>query len=75
MQNKIFVSKTFLVFLFLSSLILSQTDIDESYKVYDDTEVAIIKIEMNQTDLAFMFLNPLSDSIHLGSIHFKNKFI
>ncbi|MCP4971714.1 MAG: hypothetical protein GY932_14100, partial [Arcobacter sp.] len=46
-----------------------------SYKVYDDTEVAIIKIEMNQTDLAFMFLNPLSDSIHLGSIHFKNKFI
>jgi len=75
MQNKYLYSKVVYFFLFLSSILFSQTELDESYKIYDDTEVAIIRINMNQADLAFMLQNPLSDSIHLANIHFKNKFI
>jgi hypothetical protein len=46
---------------------------DNSWKVYDDSEVAIIKITMDENDLDFMYDNPESDSTHLASVHFKNS--
>ncbi|MDX1699533.1 MAG: CotH kinase family protein, partial [Melioribacteraceae bacterium] len=46
---------------------------DESYKVYDDSEVAVIKITMDQNDLEWMFSNSHSDSMHLARVHFKNS--
>ncbi len=46
---------------------------DDSWKVYDDSEVAIVKITMNNENLDFMYQNPESDSMHLGSVHFKNS--
>ena len=56
---------------FFSNIFYSQKD--DSWKVYDDTEVAVIKITMNENDLTFMYDNPDSDSMHLASVHFKNS--
>ena len=62
----------FLICLFFSSNIFYSQK-DDSWKVYDDTEVAVIKITMNENDLTFMYDNPDSDSMHLASVHFKNS--
>ena len=46
---------------------------DYSYMVYDDSEVAEIRITMDQNDLIWMYNNPLIDSLHLAELHFKNS--
>ncbi len=56
---------------FISNILYSQND--DSWKVYDDTKVAVINITMNKNDLEFMYENPDSDSMHLASVHFKNS--
>ena len=62
-----------LLFLLSSQMVYSQTD--KSWKVFDDSEVAIIKIYMDAADLEYMYKNPGSDKEHLGSVVFQNKFI
>jgi CotH kinase protein/Lamin Tail Domain/FlgD Ig-like domain len=62
----------FLLF-FSSNIAISQND--ESWKIYDDSEVAIIKITMDENDLQFMYDNPERDSMHVSQVHFNNAFI
>jgi len=50
---------------------------DESWKVYDDSEIAIVNITLDQDDLEWMYdwENVESDSLHPASIHFQNAYI
>ena len=47
----------------------------ESYKLYDDSEVAVIKIEVASEDLEWIYDNVQSDSLHPATVHFKNALI
>ncbi|MCF7823344.1 MAG: CotH kinase family protein [Candidatus Marinimicrobia bacterium] len=47
----------------------------ESYKLYDDSEVATIMIEVAPEDLQWMYENVQSDSLHEATVHFKNAYI
>lgn len=68
--------KLFLLFLFTLLQIKSLFgQSDESWKVYDDSQVAKINITMNQEDLNYMYEFPQSDSIHLAKVSFKNALI
>ncbi len=50
---------------------------DQSWKVFDDSEVAVVEITIDPTALEWMygFDNLQSDSLHIASMHFKNSFI
>ena len=50
---------------------------DESWKVYDDSEIAVINITLDEDDLEWMYHweNVESDSLHPASIHFQNAHI
>ena len=48
---------------------------DESWKIYDDSEIAIINISMSADGLEWMYENPWSDSMHVASIEFQNAYI
>ncbi|MCP5063523.1 MAG: T9SS type A sorting domain-containing protein [Ignavibacteriae bacterium] len=77
-MNKIFNKKslTYILLFFLLTFLQSHAQYeDESWKVYDDSEVAIIEITMDPNDLQFMYSDPFSDSMHVASVHFKNKHI
>jgi len=63
----------FTLLMFFNITLLSKED--ESWKVYDDTQVAVINITMNPADLNFMYANPRLDIVHYCSVHFKNAFV
>ena len=63
-------SKYYFLLLFFSFLIA-----DESWMVYDDSEIAIINIIVDPGDLEWMYDNVESDSLHPASIHFQNTYI
>lgn len=67
-KKSIFIS---LFFLFISTISFAQND--DSWKVYEDSEIAVIKISVDPSDLQYMYDNPHSDSLHLAQIHFKNS--
>ena len=48
---------------------------DESWKVYDESELAVIQITVDQEDLEWMYDNVESDSIHPAAIHFQNAYL
>ena len=50
---------------------------DDSWKIYDDTELAIINITIDPEDIDWMYNweNVESDSLHLATIHFQNAYI
>ncbi|MBL7028560.1 MAG: CotH kinase family protein [Candidatus Marinimicrobia bacterium] len=58
--------------LLLLPLILAANDLD---LLYDDSQVAIIEINMDPEGLIWMYDNVQSDSMHLSTIHFSNAFI
>ncbi len=64
-KNRFIFSFIFLSFLFG----------DESWKVYDDSEMAIIEITVDPEDLIWIYENVDSDSFHLATIHFQNGYI
>ena len=64
-KNRFIFSLIFLSFLFG----------DESWKVYDDSEMAIIEITVDPEDLIWIYENIESDSFHLATIHFQNGYI
>jgi len=64
-KNRFIFSLIFLGFLFG----------DESWKVYDDSEMAIIEITVDPEDLIWIYENVDSDSFHLATIHFQNGYI
>ena len=45
---------------------------DESWKVYDDSEIAIINIYIDQSKLDWIYENVQSDSMHVASVSFQN---
>jgi hypothetical protein len=55
-------------------LLFSQNS-DESWKLYDDTNVARIDITIDPAKLAWIYANSYSDSEHVASIHYKNNWI
>ena len=64
-KNRFIFSLIFLGFLFG----------DESWKVYDDSQMAIIEITVDPEDLIWIYENIDSDSFHLATIHFQNGYI
>lgn len=48
---------------------------NESWKIYDDSEIAVINITMNPLDLNWMYENPESDSMHFAQVHFQNSVV
>lgn len=62
-----------LILIFTSSL-QSQTN-DQSWKLYNDSKVMEIRVTMQPAALQWMVENPLSDSLHECTVHFKNSVI
>ncbi|PKL87100.1 MAG: hypothetical protein CVV23_17130 [Ignavibacteriae bacterium HGW-Ignavibacteriae-2] len=56
-----------------SQKIIAQSD--NSFKLFDDSNVASIKITMDADDLKWMYDHPESDSLHMGSVYYKNASI
>lgn len=54
---------------------LSAFQKDESWKVYDDTEISVVHVAMNPSSFIWMMNNPKIDSLHQCTFHFKNKYI
>ncbi len=75
-MNK-FLQSLFLiiVFLFIRSITFAQTKADESWKVFDDSTVARVDVTVSEAAIAYMYKNVQSDSIHLCSFRFRNRFI
>ena len=48
---------------------------DDSWKVYDDSEIAVVEITVAPEDLIWIYENVESDSLHLATIYFQNAFI
>lgn len=71
MRNKIL---SFIPILLIYTSISAQKN-DESWKVYDDSQIAVINITMDENDLQFMYENFDSDSMHMAAIHFQNVYI
>ena len=47
----------------------------ESWKLYDDSQVAVVEISVDPLSLIWMMQNDESDSLHLATVHFKNAWI
>ena len=62
-------------YLFPIILFVSLCRADDSWMLYDDSELAIINITVESDDLAWMYNNVESDSLHPASIHFSNAYI
>lgn len=67
--------KKFLFFLFVCTSLKYAQSYSESWKLYDDSKVAEIYIWADPEDVAWMFDNPHSDSMHIASMRFVNEFI
>ncbi|MBI2418673.1 MAG: CotH kinase family protein [Ignavibacteriales bacterium] len=48
---------------------------DDSWKVFDDSQVARVDITIAPAALAFIYQYPQSDSEHVTKVRFKNKYI
>jgi len=48
---------------------------NDSYMLYDDSEVALIEITVAPEDLVWMYENVQSDSLHEATVHFQNALI
>ena len=70
---KIKTNLFFLLFIITAININSQND--ESWKVYDDSQVAIVKITIDENYLQYMYDNPHSDSMHIAMMSFKNAYL
>ncbi|MCB9058455.1 MAG: CotH kinase family protein [Calditrichae bacterium] len=64
--------RLFIVLLTFTMLLNAQ---DNSWMLYDDSQVAVVEITTSPEAVDFMYTNPWSDSLHLASVHFKNAMI
>ena len=48
---------------------------DDSWKVYDDSEIAVIHITLDPEDFQWIYENVQSDSLHPATVHFQNAHI
>jgi len=44
---------------------------DDSWKVYDDSEIAVIHITLDPEDFQWIYENVQSDSLHPATVHFR----
>ena len=65
------IFKTVFIIIAFTGFLLS----DESWKVYDDSELAVIHITVDPEDLEWMYDNVESDSIHPATIQFQNAYL
>lgn len=49
------------------------TGSDNSWKLYDDTQIDIIEITVDTNDLEWIYANVESDSLHLATVHYSNE--
>lgn len=68
-------ARLYLVICHVAVAVISPAEADESWKLYDDTEVAVIEIEMDPAGLEWMYENVESDSMHLCTLRFTNGWI
>ena len=65
----------FLLLITFSISIHSIAQQDESYKLYDDTQVARVDITIDPAAIEWLYQNVQSDSEFVASFHFQNSFI
>lgn len=70
----IHLPRLLVLILMISPFVTAQT-LSPIDKLYDDTHVARIDITINPDFLAYMYANPLSDSMHLATLKFQNNHI
>lgn len=68
------LKKIFLLIIVLVTIGFAQS-YNESWKLFDDSQVAVVKIYADPAAVTWMFNNPHSDSLHLASMRFTNAFI
>ena len=72
------VLQYFLFFKFQISFLLFfvfSLNAQETWKLYDDSEVAIISVTVNPEHLDWIYQNPERDSLFPSTVHFKNAII
>jgi len=72
----VFLESLIFVSLFFTSFLFSQT-LGETEMLYDDSEVAIVKITIDPAIIEWLYddENLTSDSLHYAQFYFKNKWI
>ncbi|MCG6915133.1 CotH kinase family protein, partial [bacterium BMS3Abin03] len=60
-------------FLIIATTLFAQSK--ESWKLYDDTDVATVKINIDPVALGWLYNNVDSDSLFYAQFYFKNKYI
>jgi len=68
-----FLKLQLIPFLFITATISAQNN--ESWRLYDDTEVATVKITIDPAALEWLYNNVESDSLFYAQFYFKNKYI
>ena len=66
-------STAFIISVIFCMNIFAQVN-DESWKVFDDSQVGRADITIDPVKLQWIYANSHSDSEHVASIHFKNKY-
>lgn len=65
--------KSIIVFFLLTFQLVSAQNTDDSWKLYDDSQVDKIEITVDTAALRYMYENVQSDSMHYAQVHFVNK--
>lgn len=60
----------FILFCFFTESLFGQ---EESFKIFDDSEIAVVKITMDPNDLELMLASPRSDIMRPASVYFRNS--
>ncbi|MFC2134453.1 CotH kinase family protein [Bacteroidota bacterium] len=63
------------LFAYMNSICQTITGENESWKLYDDSQVAIVNITIDSHALEWMYQNVQSDSMHFATVHFTNGII
>ncbi len=48
---------------------------NDSWQLYDDSQVAVVEITVDQADMTWIYQNVYSDSLHPATVHFTNAWI
>ena len=68
------VIKNTVISLLISAFLFTQSSrVDDSWMLYDDTEVAVVHITIDPAVLQWIYENPDSDSLHVAQLHFTNS--
>lgn len=65
----------FIPIFFLEFYSFAQSKTDDSWKIFDDSLVARVDINVSETAIAYMYQNVQSDSLHYCTVRFRNRYI